>query len=271
MPRFLFAVAVACLAVAPDRAVAFGWHHACGPWCAVPVYAPAVVFAPVYPTAVYDVVPAAHCPVPCCPAATNAPAPQPTPPAQPPRVEKVPAAAEPAPPARDVNPSGAAVPRAADPTPKEPNPPVKPDPKPALEEPLPLPQKEKNSDGLPVPRPSLPTTPADPQFPPLKLKPPTDGDSSVSQSSPLTGANRFRADVYPLDGPPTGAGLTAGFHNRTDRDVTITVNGETVKLPARHSVTARVPAGFAWRLDGGDERAEVVPAGSAGVEVAIRY
>ena len=75
-----------------------------------------------------------------------------------------------------------------------------------------------------------------------------------------------------MDGPPPAgptAKRTVGFFNHTDRDLKLTVEGDTVTLPRRHYVTAEVPATFGWKLDG-DERRTEVPAAAPGVEVVIR-
>jgi hypothetical protein len=114
-----------------------------------------------------------------------------------------------------------------------------------------------------------------PDVPPLTIPkvpvdPPARGDTSTSKASPLTAAPRV--DVYPVDGPPPAgptARRTVGFFNHTDRDLKLTVEGDTVTLPRRHYVTAEVPAAFTWKVDG-DERRTEVPTVAPGVEVVIR-
>jgi hypothetical protein len=145
-------------------------------------------------------------------------------------------------------------------------------PRPAVPPPEPLDAprpKDKTSDGLPIPQPNLPTKPPadDPQFPPLKLNPPPDNESSVSFARP---ESRLKADIYPIEATHATSQLMVGFHNRTDDPVTITLLGETMKLPSRHSISAIVPRNFQWRLDGGTEQSIEVPVGSAGVEIVIR-
>jgi hypothetical protein len=172
---------------------------------------------------------------------------------------------------------------AAPPEPK----PAAPDPKPAPKAPAPKADTPKlvvpqvptpaaptgaGSEGDKIP-PLIPRLP-NPDMPPLTLpqvplEKPNKG-TSTSKASPLTDAPRV--DVFPVDGPPP-AGPTAkrsvGFFNHTDRDLKLTVEGETVTLPRRHYVSATVPATFAWKLDG-DERRTEVPAAAPGVEVVIR-
>jgi hypothetical protein len=79
-------------------------------------------------------------------------------------------------------------------------------------------------------------------------------------------------DVYPVDGPPPAgpnAKRTVGFFNHTGRDLTLTVEGETVTLPRRHYISAGVSATFTWKLDG-DERRTEIPAAAPGIEVVFR-
>jgi hypothetical protein len=110
-------------------------------------------------------------------------------------------------------------------------------------------------------------------IPQLPVEPPAATGTSTSKASPLTGTAAPRGDVYPVDGPPPAtptARRRVGFFNHTDRDVRLTVEGQSVTLPGRHFVTAEVPAKFGWRLDGGEERRTEVPAAAPGVEVVIR-
>jgi hypothetical protein len=116
----------------------------------------------------------------------------------------------------------------------------------------------------------------DPDVPPLTIpqlpvEPRPAARPSTSKASPLTESPRV--DVYPVDGPPPAspqARRKVGFFNHTDRVVRLTVEGETVMLPGRHFVAAEVPAKFAWRINGGEERRTEVPATAPGVEVVIR-
>lgn len=144
---------------------------------------------------------------------------------------------------------------------------------PKLEVPqVPLPGKPKGDDAK-IP-PLIPRL-SNPDVPPLTIpKVPTEpapkGDTSTSKASPLTGAPRV--DIFPVDGPPPAGPMakrTVGFFNHTDRDLKLTVEGDTVTLRRRHYVSAEVPATFAWKLDGYERRTEV-PAAAPGVEVVIR-
>jgi hypothetical protein len=139
---------------------------------------------------------------------------------------------------------------------------------------VPLPgTAEPTNDDAKIP-PLIPRLP-NPDVPPLTIpqvpvEKPATGDNSTSKASPLTGTTRV--DVFPVDGPPPAspkARRTVGFFNHSDRDLTLTVEGESVTLPRRHYVTAEVPAAFTWKLDG-DERRTEIPAAAPGVEVVIR-
>ena len=160
---------------------------------------------------------------------------------------------------------------------------------PKFETPKPAPKPEIPQVSLPLPAPVKPlelAKPADPEpakiptftpkvagtdatLPPLKLPPlPNVDPTSISRSSPLTGSG---IDIVPADGKPAANGKRrVGFYNQTDRAVRLTVEGETVTLPGRHTIAAEVPATFTWTLDRGDPRSTTVPAGASGVEVLIR-
>lgn len=129
----------------------------------------------------------------------------------------------------------------------------------------------KGPDGVKIPAvvPPLKGVP-DPTVPPLAIPTPAlDTKSSTSRSSPLSDR---RADVVPVDGvaaDPAGR-RKVGFFNQSDRDVRLTVEGQAITLPKRHTVTASVPATFAWKLDDGPDEKTTIPGAAPGVEVLIR-
>lgn len=133
-----------------------------------------------------------------------------------------------------------------------------------------------------IPMLEVPKSPEAPAKLPAFAPKPPDGDSnlpalklptlpSVSQSSPLTGGER-RVEILPAEGRPAldPAKRWVRFYNNTDRDVKLTVMGESITLPARHQIPAEVPATFQWQLDNGDPRSTAVPVGATGVEIVIR-
>jgi len=106
-------------------------------------------------------------------------------------------------------------------------------------------------------------------LPRLQIVPPPE--TSTSRSSPL--ADRDPVEVVPVAGAAPaapGALRSVGIFNHTDRDVALTVEGETVTLPKRTYVTAAVPRKFTWKLDGGEARTTEVPPTAPGVEIVLR-
>lgn len=180
--------------------------------------------------------------------------------------------------------AGVAVPTPAIPQPETPKITIDPlptTPAPAKVEPLQLPvpgpiaepksavPNEPEALKIPPLIPRLPGT--DSGLPPLSL--PTVPSESTSKSSPLTAKPQAVVDVFPVDGPPLASPAmkrTIGFFNHTDRDLKLTVDGETITLPKRHQVTATVAAKFRWKLDDGPERTTEVPTVAPGVEVVVR-
>lgn len=201
------------------------------------------------------------------------------------------------PPKVTIEPAAFATPEPATPTIGSPKVPTVPAPQPEppkpeapkFEAPKPSPKPEIPQVSLPLPgpvKPLEPVKPADPEpvkiptftpkvpetdgnLPPLKLPTlPNPDPTSISRSSPLTGSG---IDIVPADGKPaTNGKRRVGFYNQTNREVLLTVEGESVKLPSKHTITAEVPATFTWKLDRGDARSTTVPDGASGVEVLIR-
>ena len=115
-----------------------------------------------------------------------------------------------------------------------------------------------------------PVAPADPTAPPLVIPTPKE---RTSQSSPVTTGGAFSVRLVPTAGPAPAspaAKRSVVFVNLSGVDVVLTVEGETAVLPARHELTATVPAEFQWRLNGGEPRDAAVPTAAPGAEVVIR-
>ena len=96
--------------------------------------------------------------------------------------------------------------------------------------------KLKTPDSLPpltLP-PDIPVAPA----PPVEVK-----------SSPLTGAAReLKVNVFPATCTAVANGLCkVGFYNHTARDLSLTIEGKTLTLPAMSYVHAQLPPSFTWR------------------------
>ena len=233
------------VAVCPPFLPAF---DACGPAVVYP--APLVLAAPrpavVYPAPLVLAAPR--------PAAVAPLAPPAEPPKSPPRVE-------PDPPPPPVKPA-AALPQEP-PTIRPPDVPPAPTPKAA---PLVLPPADPAAPKVP----SLnPVNPGGGDAPPFKLDPPKG--SRTSGSSPV--GSGFAVRLVPAAGPPPAspdAKRAVRFVNLSGLPVVLTVEGETAELPARHELTATVPASFQWQLNGGEVREAVLPAAAPGADVVIR-
>ena len=158
---------------------------------------------------------------------------------------------------------------------------AKPQPTPAVTEPLIVPpvrnvfeaKREPETPRIPALIPRIPG--GDASLPPLLVPTPANDTpgTSTSRSSPLNASRRPGYDVIPVDGPAPAtpsAKRSVGFFNHTDRDLQLTVEGQTITLPKRHSVTADVPAKFTWTLEGNLEQITEIPLAAPGVEVVIR-
>ncbi|HET6576444.1 MAG TPA: hypothetical protein VFG68_22785 [Fimbriiglobus sp.] len=276
MKRQYIPLALLGLALVPDWATALGGRR----WCLrpPPPCPPRIVFVPpcppIFPVAPpnYSVLPAPTvqvepaAPPPAKPEPTK---PNPAPAAPRPVAPGVPPGTAAADPGGAVKPTEFAKPESA--PPPEPKPTPKPD-IPKLQVPqVPLPGAADTPKTEDVKIPPLVPRLSNPDMPPLTLpQVPVEGGTSTSKASPLTGT--ARVDIYPVDGPPPaspGAKRKVGFFNHSNRDLTLTVEGESVTLPRRHYVNARVPAAFTWKLDGAERQTEI-PAAAPGVEVVIR-
>ncbi|MCS6865822.1 MAG: hypothetical protein RMJ56_12600 [Gemmataceae bacterium] len=137
---------------------------------------------------------------------------------------------------------------------------------------------------VPAPSPDILTPPEKPgQTPPDGLPPLTlPPDSPVvplvppkevqARSSPLSGAAQgVRVSVFPANGNRNIPGLRQiGFYNHTRHDLTLTIEGQTVKLPAMTYLHAQLPPQFRWKCGHGVTTTETVPADATGVDIVIR-
>jgi hypothetical protein len=97
--------------------------------------------------------------------------------------------------------------------------------------------------------------------------------TSVSKASPIAAERESRFDLFPVDGAapasPTAKRLI-GFINKSAKDVLLTVDGQSVVLPAKTVIRAELPAKFTWQLGTDDERKETVGNTSPGLDIVIR-
>jgi hypothetical protein len=127
----------------------------------------------------------------------------------------------------------------------------------------------------PIPTPGIPTPKPASTLPPLTLPPdtPIAPEKPVEvKSSPLTGAEReLKVRVFPATGAVVADGLrTVGFYNHTARDLSLTIEGKAVTLPAMSYLHAELPSAFTWKCADRPAAKETIPAGAAGVDVVIR-
>lgn len=280
--RSLFLAIFASLAV-PSAAQAFFFRPFCyhgyqgyyapppvAYWYAPPVYALPPVYLPAYECA-----PAAPLPQPKPkPKVMEAPKPmeKPAPKVELPKPKDVlPAAAIEKPKLEPAIPM-VAVPDAPKPIEKAPD-----VPKPA---PLVLPPEKKKDEkpdlGVPaipklnlplaVPEPAVPT-PAVPKtdekkIPEIKLPPIVSESKYTPREEPT-----FR--VIPLEGKAVAGKRTVSFYNYTDRELSLSVDGQLKTLPAKSSLGLVLPDSFLWSVGGRMESTEI-PADAAGLSIVIK-
>jgi hypothetical protein len=126
---------------------------------------------------------------------------------------------------------------------------------------------------IPPPGVAVPRTPD--ALPPLSLPPDAPVSPGVkpteAKSSPLTGGPAPRVSVFPAAGAAPATGLRkVGFYNHTDRDLSLTIEGRAVTLPAKTYLHAHLPASFTWRHGDRPAATETVPADASGVDVLFR-
>jgi hypothetical protein len=121
---------------------------------------------------------------------------------------------------------------------------------------------EKKDDSPRIPKVKIPL-PGDPVDKPLPKSDAPKKDQPAGKA-----VEQF---VIPADGkgePP--AEVKVGFFNHTDRDITLLVNGESVKLPKAEYVTLRLPRTFTWAERGAKGTDVVVPPDADGIEIVFR-
>jgi hypothetical protein len=152
------------------------------------------------------------------------------------------------------------------------NPPALPAENPGVAVPVPAPSPDiltpPEKPGT-APPDGLPPLTLPPDSPVVPLVPPKEVEA---RSSPLSGAAAgVRVSVFPARGNRNAPGLRQiGFYNHTRHDLTLTIEGQMVKLPAMTYLHAQLPPTFRWKCGRGETTTETVPADAAGVDVVIR-
>jgi hypothetical protein len=124
--------------------------------------------------------------------------------------------------------------------------------------------------------PAGPATFAVPSPAPPATSPPPYGTPSPATpaGAPKPGVSESSSSSTAYYAGPTGAAdpsvCTVAFWNRSDRDVTLLVDGQRWRLPRSKGLTLDLPRAFAWQTDGRDTHQEQVPADSPGMEIVIR-
>lgn len=140
---------------------------------------------------------------------------------------------------------------------------------PAIPVPAPAPDSLIPPSALPVPK------TAD-TLPPLTLPPDTpvspDAKPVEAKSSPLAAvANGVKVSVFPASGVVAANGVRkVGFYNHTDRDLSLTIEGKAVALPAKTYILAHLPPTFTWKHGDKPATKETVPADAAGIDVLFK-
>lgn len=138
------------------------------------------------------------------------------------------------------------------------------------------------ASAVPVPAPSadvlippagVPGPKAD-SLPPLALPPdtPVAPNAVEAKSSPIgTATTALKVSVFPATGTAAaGQFRKVGFYNHTARDLSLTIEGRAVTLPAKSYLFAQLPTAFSWQCAGRAAAKETVPADAAGLDVLIR-
>jgi hypothetical protein len=202
-------------------------------WPAYPPYPPPI-YVPVYPLT---------------PAVWGAPAPRPLPPAPVPFVPR----------------GGAGVREEDEGPPPKPADPAKNGTRPREPD-----GKEKDVPRLPKIKLPLPGDPTDikPPAPPKELR----KDDPPAKKAPANGGKPVEQFFIPAEGnrAEPKAEVKVGFFNHSDREITLDVNGESVRLPSEQYVTLRLPRTFQWSERGQKATDVAVPPDADGIEIVFR-
>jgi hypothetical protein len=124
-------------------------------------------------------------------------------------------------------------------------------------------KSDAKQDAPRIPKVKIPVLPGDPVDKPLPKS-----DSPKKDAPAGKAVEQF---VIPADGKgEPRAEVKVGFFNHSDRDIALTVNGESVKLPSEEYVTLRLPRTFSWAEKGAKATDVVVPPDADGIEIVFR-
>ncbi len=146
---------------------------------------------------------------------------------------------------------------------------------PPIEQPKPaVPKIDLSSFDLPPidqPKPS-----SDIKIPEIKLSdvPPIapTGGISTSRYSPETGKSRPAITMLPVESNGkviVDGKWKIGFYNYSDRDLNLVVDGKTMTLPSKNSLSVSVGKTFTWRVGTAPDETTIIANDSAGWEIVI--
>jgi hypothetical protein len=122
------------------------------------------------------------------------------------------------------------------------------------------------TSGIPPYAQPFPAPPSQNKEPPLDKKglpPPKVSESRSFSPSPSEDKSIM------VSGPAKGA-CRVGFWNITGRDVTLTIDGKAVQVPANRNVTLTLGREFSWHVEGQPNQQERVPDDKAAHEIVLR-
>jgi hypothetical protein len=130
-----------------------------------------------------------------------------------------------------------------------------------------MPKKDepKKDDAPRIPKPKLPFPDVPDESDVAKKAPP--------KSEPIpTAAKTVEQYIIPAEGNKAErpAEVKVGFFNHSEREITLEINGEMVKLPSEQYVTLRLKRTFAWSEKGQKATEVVVPPDADGMEIVFR-
>jgi hypothetical protein len=124
--------------------------------------------------------------------------------------------------------------------------------------------KEKETPKIPKPKLPIPVDPDEKPAKPPKFETPM-------KDLPADKTKAVEQFIVPAEeNSKPSAEVRVGFFNHSDREITLDVNGEPVKLPSEQYVTVRVSRTFTWSEKGQKSTDVVVPPDAEGVEIVFR-
>jgi hypothetical protein len=93
---------------------------------------------------------------------------------------------------------------------------------------------------------------------------------AAPQATPPTGPPKVSESQSFYAGPVQEQDKSVGFWNRSDRDITLTIENAKYWLPRDGNLHFRLASGFHWQVDERSAELELIPATAPEVEIVIR-